>query len=92
MFWPAGRNDGFPRWLLVGTGRSESKAVVDLRDKMQASAPPRWRVKLETRDENRKARQASVAQVPDNYVVPWQIGVDDDVLGAELAASGSYYG
>lgn len=44
MFWPGCHDDGSPRWMLVGEGCSEQRAVAHLRDRMKTANPPRWRI------------------------------------------------
>jgi len=74
MFWPTLQDSGFPRWMLVGVGRSERSAVSNLRARIKESVPPRWKIKLDppapVTSEPRSTTAASAAR---EYVVPWEI-------------------
>ncbi len=87
MFWQVQRDDGFPRWMLVGTGRTEKLAVANLRVRMREASPPRWRVKCDpvavsTSEEQPRDTEPSTA----GYVVPWEIGLEEttDPLGLKI--------
>ncbi len=75
MFWPISHEAGFPRWMLVGTGRTEKLAVSSLRDRMHEASPPRWKIKCEPvlASESDEASDETRAE-SGGYVVPWEIG------------------
>ncbi len=77
MFWSARRNDGFPRWMLVGSGRSEQQAVAHLRARMVDANPPRWKIKCDpTMSPNVMVDEIKSEEMITRYVVPWEIEID----------------
>ncbi len=88
MFWPARHDDGFPRWMLVGSGCSEQRAVANLRDRMKDANPPRWKIKCEpSTTATARPHQAAEAHIAGRFVVPWEIEIDDANILAETAGS-----
>ncbi len=86
MFWPARHDDGFPRWMLVGSGRSEQQAVAHLRARMVDANPPRWKIKCDpAASPNVTVDEHKSEEIATRYVVPWEVEIDHVavVIGVE---------
>ncbi len=79
MFWPQPQRSGSPRWMLVGSGRSQREAVADLRVRLRQDEPPRWRIKCDPPDPKSHHPQFDDEhEAPGQFVVPWEVNPEEE--------------